>query len=425
MRKTIAATTAALILLGGTQLPASAAADAPTELQVGWADAAAGKFKITWQDSGEANRVKLEYEDSDPAVWLAVPKAGEPNEYLGQGVRLRPNKVARIVVVNLDETGVESAAARSPWFDTNRPGVAELMTAGVLADGSVRMTWVREPAVQDTTLKDPLDQPSTNEHVVPAIHPQSGPVESFPVPTEAKTATVPPRPRPYSIRVSAQNEWGSVVADYDSTIEVTTLTATLGIPAVGQYLSTVKFSAEVGSPECFGVTCGYGPVYLQARADATKPWATIGKYNAEPPKFSAAIGVYGGRQYRLYVPAWHYYSSDLRVAPAFYTAPRYSAAQAKYSVVGFNTTTAKVGQLIKATVNLLPAGSVKANLQWYDGKVWHHAAYIPLTKGKGTLSLKASGRGTTRSWRVTVPAMSMNGLPILATTSRTFKLAVR
>jgi hypothetical protein len=425
MRKPLAAVTAALILVGGTQLPASAAAAAPTDLQVGWADAAAGKFRITWQDSGEANRVKIEYEDSDPAVWLAVPKADEPNEYTGQSVWLRRNKIARIVVVNLDETGAEGATASSPWFDTFLPGVAEIQRADVLATGAVQLTWYREPARQDTTPNDPLDQPSTNEHVVSTIHPQSGQAESFPAPAGVKTATVPPRPRPYSVEVSTRNEWGNVIADRESTVEVTTLTATLGMPAIGQYLSTLKFSAEIGSPECFGVICGYGPVYLQARADATKPWATIGKYNAEPPKFSASIGVYGGRQYRLYVPAWSYYSSDIRVAPAFYTAPRYSAAQAKYSVVGFNTTSAKVGQLIKATVNILPAGSVKADLQWFDGKAWHHAAYIPLTKGKGTLSFKASGRGTTRSWRVTVPKMSMNGLPTLATTSRTFTLAVR
>ncbi|MFI5712800.1 hypothetical protein [Kribbella sp. NPDC051620] len=425
MRKPLAAATAALILFGGAQLPASAAAAAPTDLQVGWADAATGKFKITWQDSGEANRVKIEYEDSDPAVWLALPQAGEPNEYLGQGARLRRNMIARIIVVSLDENNAESAPASSPWFDTNLPGVAEIQRADVLATGAIQLTWYREPALQDTTPNDPLDQPSTNEHVVPAIHPKSGTIESFPAPAGVKTATVPPRPRPYSVIVRTQNEWGFVIADRDSTVQVTTLTATLGMPAIGQYLSTVKFSAEIGSPECYGVNCGYGPVYLQARADATKPWATIGKYNAEPPKFSAAIGVYGGRQYRLYVPAWSYYSSDIRVAPALYTAPRYSAAQAKFSVVGFNTTTAKVGQLIKATVNVLPAGSVKADLQWSDGKVWRHAAYIGLTKGKGTLSFKASGRGTTRSWRVVVPKMSMKGLPILATTSRTFKLAVR
>ncbi|MDX6263533.1 MAG: hypothetical protein QOH84_5221 [Kribbellaceae bacterium] len=94
-------------------------------------------------------------------------------------------------------------------------------------------------------------------------------------------------------------------------------------------------------------------------------------------------------------------------------------------MVGFNTFTAKVGQLVKATVDVQPAGTVKADLQWYDGKAWHHSAYIALTKGKGTLNLKASGRGTTRSWRVVVPKMSMNGLPIVATASRAFKLTVR
>ncbi|WP_040454773.1 hypothetical protein, partial [Kribbella catacumbae] len=38
----------------------------------------------------------------------------------------------------------------------------------------------------------------------------------------------------------------------------------------------------------------------------------------------------------------------------------------------------------------------------------------PLTKGKGTFSFKAAGRGTTRYWRVAVPKMSYYGKPIVA-----------
>ncbi|WP_026163714.1 hypothetical protein, partial [Kribbella catacumbae] len=63
---------------------------------------------------------------------------------------------------------------------------------------------------------------------------------------------------------------------------------------------------------------------------------------------------------------------------------------------------------------MLPAGTVKAGLQWYDGKAWRHSTYIPLTKGKGTFSFKAAGRGTTRYWRVAVPKMSYYGKPIVA-----------
>jgi hypothetical protein len=427
MRKPLAAVTAALILLGGTQLPAWAAEPPPppTDVQVNWLDLTAGTFKVTWNDGGEANWVRLEYEDIDAPLALASVKADAPNEITRSKLNLYGNKVARIVVVTRGEPGVESIAAFSPWFDTNHPAVATLVTASALADGSVRMKWLRGTAAQDTTPNDPLDRPSADEKVVPAIEPPSGAVERFPVPAEATTATVPARPRPYRVRLRTENEWGVSVDDYHSTIRVTTLTAAFGIPAIGQYSSTVRFTAEVGSPECSGAVCGYGPVSLQARADATKPWVTIGTYNAEPPKFSAAIGVYGGRQYRLSAPAWSHNTGDIAVAPPISTSARYSAAQAKFSVVGFNTTSASVGQLVKATVNVLPAGSVKADLQWFDGKVWRHGAYIPLTKGKGTLTIKAAGRGTTRSWRVTVPKMTMNGLPIVATASRAFKLTVR
>ncbi|MEU4395127.1 hypothetical protein [Kribbella sp. NPDC023855] len=50
---------------------------------------------------------------------------------------------------------------------------------------------------------------------------------------------------------------------------------------------------------------------------------------------------------------------------------------------------------------------------------------IALVNGKGTVSFKASGRGTTKNWRIAVPAMTYNGLPIAATVSRTFPLSVR
>ncbi|MEV6411295.1 hypothetical protein [Kribbella sp. NPDC051718] len=427
MHKPLAAVTAALILLTGTQLPAWAAGpDAPTSVQVSWAEGAAARFKMAWSDGGEPNRVRVEYEDSDPWVYLAETKSAAPNEIILGVDSLRKDKVARIFVVTVDEAGAESTAAYSPWFDTNLPATAKFSAAAALPDGSVRLNWYRdqEPP-QDTTPNDSLDRPSTSETVVPVLEAPSGDSEAFPVPMTARTTTIPPRPRPYRLWLRTHNEWGTKSNSDGATVKVTSRAAALDIAAVGQYSSTVRFTATAGFPDCAPAACGNGMVYLQARANATKPWATVGSYDGQPLRFSAATGVPGGRQYRLYVPAYSWLGGDFEVAPAIATTPRYSAAQAKYSVVGFNTTSAKVGQLVKATVNVLPAGTVKANLQWFDGKVWRHAAYIPLTKGKGTLSFKASGRGTTRSWRVTVPAMSMNGLPILATTSRTFKLAVR
>ncbi|NEA31898.1 hypothetical protein [Streptomyces sp. SID13031] len=426
MRKTIAAATAALMMLAGAQVPAWAAGpEAPTDVQVAWTNTTTGRFKITWTDGGEENRVRIEYENTDPPIFLTTQKAGAPNEVSQAASSLRYNQAARIVVVSHDEAGAESAAAYSPWFDLNRPAEPSVLSSAALADGSVRVSWYRDQAIQDTTPNDPLDRPSTDEHVVTEISSKTGLFEEFLTPTEAKSMTIPPRPRPYLVSLSARNEWGESVDIYRSNVHVTTLTAALSVPAVGQYSGTIGYSAAVGSPECASTTCGYGPVYLQARADATKPWATVGKYDGTALKFTGAVGVPGGRQYRLYVPAWSYQWDQSIVAPPISTSARYSAAQAKFTVVGFNTTSARVGQLVKATVNVLPAGTVKASLEWYDGKAWHHGAYIPLTKGKGTLTFKASGRGTTRYWRVTVPKMTMNGLPILATPSRSFKLGVR
>ncbi|MEV8378592.1 hypothetical protein AB0P21_37985 [Kribbella sp. NPDC056861] len=116
MRKTIAAGTAALILLGGAQLPAWAASgpEAPTDLQISWTDAANGRLKLSWTDGGEANKVRVEYQDADALVLLATTKPGEANELSVRSTSVYANRVARIVVVTRDEAGVESAAAVSP-----------------------------------------------------------------------------------------------------------------------------------------------------------------------------------------------------------------------------------------------------------------------------------------------------------------------
>lgn len=308
MRKTLAVVTAALILLGGTQLPAWAAGpEAPTDVEVSWADAAAGRFKVTWKDGGEENMVRVQYEgDSAPWVHLSPVSAGAPNEYIGLNRFLRSEKVARIIVVTRDEAGAVSAGAVSPWFDTNRPAPATFTNAAALADGSVRLQWSRGQAPQDTTPQDPLDRPRTDEQVLVGSTPASGASETFPLPAETTATTLAPIPGPRRVGLGVRNEWGARPSD-GPVVEVTATTASLDIPAVGQYLSTIRFTAAYKLPVCMSSTCGYGPVYLQARADATKPWGTIGRYDDQPPKFSAAIGVYGGRQYRLYVPAFSYH----------------------------------------------------------------------------------------------------------------------
>ncbi|MEU4193566.1 hypothetical protein AB0E69_16825 [Kribbella sp. NPDC026611] len=439
MRRTLVALTAGLLLLGGSQLPASAAAPAaPTDLQLSWINTAV--VKVSWTDAGEANIVRVET-DSGSSYTLRTTKAGALNEFTKAGSNLAPvDRVVRISVASVDDAGVESAPLVSPWFDTigaPRP----TFTAGTpLADGSIKLDWTLDPVPADTTPNDPLDRPSTNEHVdVQVVESPTVKGQSFILPAGTTTVTVPPLPRPYAINILTLNEWilrGGATGQ--SSMVFTAMTAGLTLPGTAVYSNPVQLTAIAGARLCPNPTVNCPDpsnpfvanpgivTELQSRPDAAHPWKTIGRYSNQALKFLVNFRVYGGSQYRLFVPAWsHLNGKELTVAPAISTSVRTTTVQTRYVAVGFNTSVAQVGQPVTTTVSIQPAATVRADLQWYDGKLWRHATYIPLTNGKGTFTFKAAGRGTTRSWRVITPAMTMNGQPIAATTSPIFKLTVR
>ncbi|WP_433015446.1 hypothetical protein [Kribbella sp. CA-294648] len=442
MRKPLAITAAALVLLGSTQLPAQAAAgpEAPTDLQLSWVAPGNQQVKMTWADGGEANIVRVEYQDGHQ-VTRFTSKPGTPNEWTRVGHALVwTDRVARISVVSIDESGAESAPVVSPWFDSIGAPLPTFTSAVPLPDGSLKLNWSLAPVPVDTTPGDPLDLPSTNEVVKLAVATTpNAPGKSFTLPAGSTTFTIPTHPRPYPVAMLTTNEWvirGGTTGS--SSVVFNETTVGLSVPATNVYSQSLPFSIVAGTRMCanaqyncpdrtnpFVANPGIRTL-LQARPDAARPWKTIGTYTNQQLRFTANVRLYGGQQYRLYIPTWsHLNGRELTVAPAASTSARYSATQAKFAVAGFNTSTATVGQIVKTTVDVLPAGTVKADLQWYDGKVWRHATYISLTKGKGTFSFKAAGRGTSRYWRVVVPKMTMNGLPIVATPSKAFKLTVR
>jgi hypothetical protein len=420
MRKTLVAAATAAVLLGGSLTPAVAAtsAEIPSDVQVSWADMAKGWLRVTWTDDGQANFVDTEVDGwpSNPTGSEARTEAGGNNEVILKGVSTNHDKV-RVTVRN--NTPSETARAASAWFDTRKPSIPVVDAAVPQADLSLRVSFTQAPVV-DITPDDPLDRPAAEGSLV-----VYGGLEQIKLPLGSATVTIPPRARPFSVQLYATNEWGSVRGDRYVTFGTTT--AALAVEAVGTFGSFISFAAAAEAKDCLP-DCGNlgGSAYLQARANATQPWKTIGTYYVKG-KFSGNFGIAGGRYYRLYVPSWTEWThNDNRgaVTSAVSTSARYSATRAAFRVAGFNTFTAKVGQVVKLTVEVRPAGTVKGDLQVWDGKVWRHAGYVPLVKGKGTLSVKAAGRGTTRSWRVVVPKMMYNGLPIVATPSRAFKLTV-
>lgn len=423
MRKTLIAGSAAALLLGASHVPASAAEPTvPTDVQVSWADQAKQYIRVTWKDNGEQNFVTDEIDGLalNPGYWIVRQDAGGNNEAMIRSVSHNRDKV-RFTVRN--KVSGDSPRAASVWFDTKRPAAPQFVGAKVLADLSLKLSWT-QPKVVDSTPNDPLDRPASDETLALMVGD-----EKVPLPLGSTATTIPARSLPYSVQVVAANEWGQPKPDRYLTFG--TMTAGLRIDPLVDFLESANFDLDANARTCTGcapIYAGGGQIsYLQSRVDASKPWKTIGRYNGgSAPRLSSWVTSYGGQQYRVYIPAWAEISDRNRiVTPPSSTSARYSATQTNFLIAGFNTLNARVGQVLTTTVRIQPEPTIKASLQWYDGKVWHHAAYIPLVKGKGTLNIKAAGRGTTRYWRVAVPKMSYYGKPIVATGSRAFKLTVR
>ncbi|MFI5696653.1 hypothetical protein ACIA58_32665 [Kribbella sp. NPDC051586] len=427
MRRTVATATVAVLLAAFQTTAAQAAPAPPTDVQVSWSDAATGLMRVTWTDAGASDKVRIEYQDGTvPTDWL--PTAG--NDF-NHHWAVQWGKTARVAVVTTDATG-DSAAAYSPWFDTNIPKPPTVTAAVPQADGSLRLTWTNSPDPKDSTPGDPLDVPvgKAGEVGVKVWTEPTDKQEWFPYPLGTTTAVVPPRPRPQSTRVIATNEWGG--ASPDEVYYTDMKFALRAGPAYGVFGKPMTISGIAGALLCDNPgNCGAGrlfggagiPITMQTRANAAKPWEYAGRYTSfDLYGFEARPVAVGGREYRFYAPAWKGYSMVTAMA---ISGAKYIPTLADFAVAGFNVRTAQVGQMVKLTVDVKPGGTVKGALQRWDGKYWRSVLTVPVVKGKATMSIRAAGRGTTTQYRVAVPGMTYYGLRIQTTGSRAFTLAVR
>lgn len=91
-------------------------------------------------------------------------------------------------------------------------------------------------------------------------------------------------------------------------------------------------------------------------------------------------------------------STTVNWSQASSTSARSSKTLAKFDVAGFNLTSAQVGQMVKLTVGVRPAGTVKGALQRWDGKYWRSVLAVPVTKGKAVMYVRGVGRRRTTVW---------------------------
>jgi len=439
MRKLVAISTSALLLTAGLSPSAWAVApEAPTELQVGWVDPAAPtKVRLTWKDNGEANQVRVEYQDWPTLERLVQVPADQPNDIARTAVvYFRLNTVARIQVTTVGADGVESSPVFSPWFDTTGPAMPTLKGATPRPDGSLQVDWTNASAPEETTPGDPLDLP-TDKAVGPVVwsptESAGGTMEWFAAPVGTTSAVVPPRPRPFPVRVAAQNEWGKQESKRRLVFSTMTIRYTF-VPTMDEYSWSEPIMATVSTPICLPMTPSCKPrtvgipVTVEGRANAKLPWGYISRtQSGTTGVVQGGTRARGGQEYRLNVPSWKNYpdQSEWIVSTPASTSARLVRTRAYIATAGFSRPTAQVGQTVNLVVDSRPWVTTKVTLQAWIGTSWRTARTVQLTNGKATVAIRAAGRGTKTRYRIAVPRLSVGGLPIEPTISREFTLTVR
>ncbi|MFF1817092.1 hypothetical protein ACFVWG_07335 [Kribbella sp. NPDC058245] len=421
MRKTLATTAAVVLLTAGLSGTAWAAApDAPTDVQVSWADN--GKVRVTWKDNGEANRILAVYPDTGYLV--AETTASASNEVFLNPSSFEAGNQVRISVRSVGADQTYSEPAHSPLFDTHRVPKLVINRAESLSTTSVRVWWQRDTFV-DETPNDPLDQPAGTWVKATVTGPAAGQQTEYVV-RGVTTADVPVRRGPLTIKLSTGSEWGPTPAGEYQTVRVGTMSATSKLSPPARFTATNWDSKLLATfPEI--IRNEVFEVEVQARPNSSSPWKKVSRNGGQidGKLFFTSAGAAGAQEYRLWVPAGFLYRDDVILL----TPPASTAAQfvRKYAEIGtsYAADTARVGVTVHRKIIVSPALPLKAALQKWDGKQWRYVRAVQLdSKGKADLAIRAAGRGTIQKYRIATPAVKVNGLPVEFTTSQTFTLKV-
>ncbi len=421
MRRFALAATAVAALAAGLQTPAFAAApDVPTDVTVSWVG---GKVQLSWKDTDAANLISIEYDGAQP-VDIAQVTATGANEYSPSTVFKAADKVRLIVKAS---NGTEwSEGVATPWFDTRRPAVPALKDANLVSTATAAISWTLA-AVADQTPSDPLDIAGPGS-VKANIDLPGTATASHTFAAGQTSGVLPPVARPAAIKLSAVNEWGESAQDV-KVLRVGSLAAGMTVPARAVYSSrlAIKSTLDLFTSEGREERASGIKVELQARAKGTDAWKTYGRYAGNTTTaFDTGIAALGNRQYRLLVPARKIVATNvIALTPATSTSAKSSTTLVKFVSAGFTPAVASRGANVDLSARIQPASTVKARLQFWDGRTWFDAGPLQFTNGYALQHGGAGEDAGSARYRITVPAVVVNGLTVSATTSSAFTLTVR
>ncbi|MFK4084270.1 hypothetical protein ACI2LF_09200 [Kribbella sp. NPDC020789] len=421
MRRLAVLGTATVLLTAGLSTSAWAADPAPTDVQISWAG---GKIRVTWQDDGAANTIRAVYPVTGGSVAIGGRVEGESNELEVLPSALEADRDKVQITVASGTTGHWGAPTSSVIFDTRQPAFLQVKDADLPAARSIRVRWT-QAVRQDQTPNDPLDRPESEDWRVVRVYEENSNtvLATYPLAPGTTTVTVPAQATLSRLVVDTGNVWGtSSPAALENYVVVhpRALKATMSVPALGVFSERLGIYSSLSSS-----LSSTWPVELQARASSTAAWKTVGRYSINDiGNHETGIASLGGRQYRLWVPALKKINESwIDLYPAASTSAKASQTTTKFAVVGFDRRGAELGTTVNLSVKIQPGLTVRGNLQRWANGSWRTGPVVQIKNGVARLPMKTILVGETR-YRVVLPKLAYNGLPILATTSKTFTLIV-
>lgn len=404
---------------------------APSGVTVGWADRSHRLVKVSWKDSDNApNKILIEgVVTAAPNTVHYVP-ATAPNTLTLPASAFPPNGNYRVAVsIGTSEGGTTSKAGMSPMFDTDGP--ARPVVTSVAADpasNGVVVRWRAEPEAEDFTPGDPLDVSRDQQLYTGSVGVTGKPMRELGKASSATYAVLRDVRPPYRFQLRSTNEWASIQAGH---VNADVAALQTWIPSVAAYgrSSPVRGRVTQQRVVCAAictrqtVTTGGLPVVVQARERNGAPWLGVGRTTTrDSGYFYVTVASPGTRQYRVVAPTTSVGSLALL---GTISKPTVTTTRARLIVAGFRGGNVKKrGETATAYLSLAPAINGRAMLQFWSGRIWANAAWVPVRDGVASKTFGASVPGV-RGYRWVVPSLVYAGRPVVGVSTGSFVLVTR
>ncbi|GAA0611378.1 hypothetical protein HPO96_22110 [Kribbella sandramycini] len=346
--------------------------------------------------------------------------AAEGNEVI-LPAKLKAADRVRLVVASGDDLTQSTATG---WFDTQRPAPPGLSDAGLDSRLNISLFWAT-PSDQDRTPGDILDLPGNVGFKAVADLPGTA-TQTFDFDPRQTSANLAALPRPAAVRLISTNEWGETPDA--KLLRVGTIGAGISVPAGAVYSSRlgIKSSLSMMFTEGHKEKAGGIKVELQARAKTTDAWKTYGRYTGNTTTaFDTGIASLGNRQYRLYVPARKVAVGNIiALTPATSTSARSSKTYVKFVSKGFTPAHPARHARVDVWAKIQPAVTVRGMLQVLLKGHWRNVFAVQFRNGSMLAHANTGADRGPYSYRISLPAATINNLPLTPTTSSPFPITI-